>query len=129
MATIELQNDGVFRPGETLRGRVRLDDGQPSPGLELHLLWMTRGRGTEQVEVVAVRDLHDLDFSFDLPPGPPSFSGSLVGVVWAVELVDGDGESLALREFILSPTGRELRLGRIEDPLHLAGRKAWKKRL
>lgn len=128
-AKIELENDGVFRPGGTLCGRVRLPAGTPSRGLELRLFWMTRGRGTEEVGVVAGGKLRGYDFSFELPPAPPSFSGSLVGVVWAVELVDEEGGALALAEFVMSPTGEELRLGEVPEPRHLEHRKWWKKHL
>lgn len=129
MTTIELENDGVFRPGETLRGRVVLAEGVPSRGLELRLFWMTRGRGTEEVGVVGIAPLRDFGFTFDLPAAPPSFSGALVGIVWAVELVDGDGEGLAMAEFVMAPDGEALRLGEVPEPKHLERRKWWKKHL
>lgn len=127
MTTIELENEGVCRPGETLRGRVKLAEGVASPGLELRVFWMTRGRGTEEVGVVESRELRDYEFAIELPDAPWSFSGALVGVVWAIELVDPDGEALAMAEFIMAPEGKELRLRKIPDPAHQERRK-WMKR-
>lgn len=129
MGTIELENNGVFAPGETLRGRVVLPPGTGTRGLELRLFWMTRGRGTEEVGVVSTHPMRDFDFAVPLPKSPPSFSGSLVGLVWAVELVDGEGEGLALAEFVLSSTGEPLQLGEVPEPVHLERKKWWKQHL
>lgn len=115
---IELQDGGTFRPGETLRGRVlNIPDG---PGTaELRLFWHTRGRGTEDLEVIGSKVLRSNDeFQFKLPLGPPSFSGNLVSVVWALELVDADGEAIDSCEFIMSPTGSVLLLGHVDEPRH-----------
>lgn len=129
MGTIKLQNKGVFAPGGMLRGRVVLPEGTGSRGLELRLFWATRGRGTEEVGVVAAEPLRDFDFAIQLPKVPPSFSGSLIGVEWAVELVDGEGESLALAEFVMSSTGQPLELGEVLEPVHLERKKWWKQHL
>lgn len=73
--------------------------------------------------------MRNFEFALQLPKAPPSFSGSLVGIEGAVELVDGEGEALALKEFVLSATGQPLQLGEVLEPVHLERRKWWKQHL
>ncbi|BCX48273.1 hypothetical protein HAHE_21810 [Haloferula helveola] len=131
-AEIELDDGDAFRPGETMRGKVVVGQLEDSDGLEIRLFWATRGRGTEELKVVETRRLEakgpELPFEFELPFEPPSFSGSLISVVWALELVDSEGEACAHREFVMSPTGRELELGTVESPRHLGNKRRKKKR-
>ena len=82
-----------FRPGETIRGTVgwHLDD--DAEALEVRLFWHTRGKGTQDVDVVATKHLAQPEisgtraFEFDVPKGPYSFSGKLITLAWAIELV------------------------------------------
>ena len=105
-----------FRPGETVEGVAgwRLD-GLPD-SVELRLFWFTRGKGTEDVSVVnLVRfDSPGLEegrrFTFTLPLEPYSFSGQLVSLIWALELVVEPGEQSARVEIVVSPSGREILL-------------------
>jgi hypothetical protein len=109
-----------FRPGETVEGVA----GWRLPGLpdtiELRLFWFTRGKGTEDVRVVnLVRfDSPGLEegrrFTFTLPAEPFSFSGQLVSLIWALELVVEPGEQSARVEIVMSPSGREILLHKQE---------------
>jgi hypothetical protein len=80
--------------------------------LEARLCWYTRGKGTEDVQILAVERPHQITaageavFSFPLPEEPYSFSGKLISIIWAVELV-ADSKS-ALCEFVMGPDGREV---------------------
>jgi len=85
--------------------------------VELRLFWHTEGKGTRDVEVIetlsfSVPSRQDRrDFRFRLPDSPYSFSGKLVSVIWALELVllsSGETERL---EIVVSPTRTELALG------------------
>jgi len=119
-ATIELESEAL-EPGGVLRGRVRWQSPERPPPLELRLFWHTRGRGTEELEVVEARALSvspgvATSFDFALPARPWSFSGELVAVVWALELVDDRGEGVAEAEFTMAPGGRAPRLGKVEKP-------------
>lgn len=126
-ASIELdQEDGRLRPFDELSGSVRWDGEAPADGAELRLFWITAGRGTEESMVIARQPIGPGGgrFRFELPDAPYSFSGTLVSVRWALELVVDDDEVAAARDFILSPTGGELRLEEVEKP---PGRKGWKR--
>lgn len=81
--------------------------------LEARLFWYTRGKGTEDVWLVATRPLSPSvagreNIKFRLADAPYSFSGTLITLAWAVELVADD--EVARWEFTMSPTGAEIRL-------------------
>ncbi len=67
------------------------------------------------------------DFSFELPLGPYSFSGSLITLAWALELVAIPSSEIERVEFVVAPTPVELRLkslgrGPLGFSLRLGGR-------
>jgi hypothetical protein len=114
---IDLDDDRHwYLPGDTLSGRViwRLD--APADSVELRLFWHTAGKGTEDVEIVdsvhaeAADLIGERAFSFRLPLGPYSFSGTLISLAWALELVafpSGDTERVDL---VVAPTPVEVHL-------------------
>ena len=120
--SIELEDGKMsFRPGETLHGVASWLLEESVDTLEVRLLWFTRGKGTQDVEVVDRRtfrspalDGHDA-FSFDLPAGPYSFSGRLISLIWALELVTPKGANSYRVEFVLSPFESEIVLGSAEE--------------
>lgn len=86
--------------------------------LEARLFWFTRGKGDEDVGVVDTRVMSprmrgNERIKFKLPDAPYSFSGRLITLAWAVELVAGS-ES-ARWEFMLAPDGKEVVLDRQVD--------------
>lgn len=105
-----------YHPGETIEGVAgwRLD--QPSKSVELRLFWFTRGKGTEDVGVVNQLTFSDPQleegrkFTFTLPAEPWSFSGQLISLIWALELVVQPGNHSTRVEFTMSPSGREIQL-------------------
>jgi hypothetical protein len=108
----------TFKPGEPLSGHVTWRvEGQPASA-ELRLFWYTSGKGTQDVGVIdtmafaALRPDDRRDFTLPLPREPYSFSGTLISLVWAIELIVEPGEHVARQEFVLSSTGREVVLGR-----------------
>jgi hypothetical protein len=87
--------------------------------LEARLFWFTRGKGTEDVGVVATEQVPapgahgEHRVRFTLPEAPYSFSGRLISLIWAVELV---ADTTAARwEFVLAPEGREIVLPQLTD--------------
>lgn len=108
------ENRKGYRPGEQLAGAATWKLDRPAEALEIRLVWLTAGKGTPDARIV---ETHRIDrpaveavepFSFKLPAEPCSFSGQLITLTWAVEIVAlPDGEN-ARAEFILSPTGREI---------------------
>jgi len=105
-----------FHPGETVEGVAgwRLD--QPPKAVELRLFWFTRGKGTEDVGVINQLNFPEPQpeegrkFSFVLPAEPFSFSGQLISLIWALELVVEPGELSTRVELVMSPTGEEILL-------------------
>ena len=105
-----------FRPGEMIEGVAGWRLGQPPRNVELRLFWFTRGKGTEDVGVVNQLTFSDPQleegrkFNFTLPPEPWSFSGQLVSLIWALELVVQPGNHSTRVEIVVSPSGREIQL-------------------
>ena len=110
-----------YRPGETLGGVAswRLDE--PVDVLEIRLLWFTRGKGTQDVSVIDHREFRlpalsgHKEFTFNLPEGPYSFSGRLISLIWALELVTPKGKESTRVEFVVSPYETEIALGSAEE--------------
>jgi len=106
----------AFRPGETLAGETSWQFHQPPASVEVRLFWFTRGRGTEDVELIqsvsfeAPRQQDQRSFQFTLPDSPYSFSGKLISLIWAIEAVTKPGNDSARIEFIVSPTLAEILL-------------------
>jgi hypothetical protein len=116
---IRTSGDGTgFLPGEELAGEVSWKcDSDPGP-VELRLFWHTEGKGTRDVKVIetlsfSVPGRQDRrDFRFRLPDSPYSFSGKLISVIWALELVllsSGETERL---EIVVSPSRTEVALAK-----------------
>ncbi len=105
-----------FLPGETLSGRAfwRLED--DAEALEVRLFWYTSGKGTEDVEVVDSVRIEsagiagETSFSFPLPDGPYSFSGSLITLTWALELIALPEGATERVELVVAPTPVEVRV-------------------
>ncbi len=107
----------AFRPGEAVSGAAdwRLD--RDPERVEVRLFWYTEGKGTQDVGMVDRQSFErpgaqaSQGFRFQLPEGPYSFSGTLISLAWAIEVVaEPDGE-VARREITVSPTGTEVRIG------------------
>lgn len=120
MSRLSLDVDGGrsrFQPGDELVGHAAWSLGEPPDGVELRLFWYTAGKGTRDVEVVATERFDPpaaegrREFRLRLPAGPWSWSGTLVSIVWALELVvegAGRGEPQVERhELVVGPGGRE----------------------
>lgn len=117
MVEIELSSESArFEPGDQIDGQVRWDAPSPPEKLEIRLFWYTRGKGTQDAEVVERLDLRAATaqgrrpFRFRLPNQPYSFSGQFVSLVWALELVMEPPGETARVEFTMSPTGEEIKI-------------------
>ena len=103
-----------FQPGDEITGAAGWELEKAPESLEVRLLWFTRGKGTEDVAGVnTVRFEHPQaaearPFHFQLPPAPYSFSGKLISLLWAVELVALPKKQSARVEFVMAPEGREV---------------------
>jgi hypothetical protein len=113
--SIHIEDDRkAFLPGEFIRGAVRWQCPDYPKTAALRLFWYTQGRGTEDIllidEVAFDNPTPSAEesFEFKLPVGPYSFSGSLISLIWALELEVG--RDCIRTEFTLSPTGKEILL-------------------
>lgn len=120
---IELADDrSWFLPGGQLTGRAvwRLDEAPEA--VELRLFWHTSGKGTDDVEIVEVRRFEGQGphgegaFDVTLPLGPYSFSGSLITLAWALELVALPGGETERLDLVVAPTPVEVRLTSLDRP-------------
>jgi len=106
----------AFRPAEDLEGTVAWQLDEPAGAVELRLIWFTRGKGTVDVELVS-RERYEnppredeREFFFALPEAPYSFSGKLISLVWALEVVVERSKASERLEFVMAPEGREVLL-------------------
>lgn len=119
MNALRIDLDGDRRwylPGETVDGRVSWRLSESPEAVELRLFWYTSGKGSEDVEIVAtVRteaadSVGDRGFSMPLPPGPYSFSGSLITLAWALELLAPPTDEVERVDLVVAPTPVEVQL-------------------
>ena len=115
MSTLRIECRGeTHRPGDRIDGRVVWQMERPPESAELRLFWYTKGKATQDVQnvdssVFATPQAHDeRTFGFTLPAEPFSFSGKLISIVWALELIVEPGGHVERREFVMSATGREV---------------------
>lgn len=107
------------RPKDTLDIAAEWTLDKAPSAVEARLFWYTRGKGTEDVGIVARERIEspmaraDHRFRFHLPEAPYSFSGRLISLLWAVELVADD--EVARWEFTLTPDGEEILLEPVTD--------------
>ncbi|HEV7672136.1 MAG TPA: hypothetical protein VGS22_26765 [Thermoanaerobaculia bacterium] len=106
----------AFAPGEEIEAAAvwRLDELPKS--LEVRLFWFTEGKGDRDTELVLAESIEPSPSGhrtcrFRLPEiVPSSFSGKLVSLLWAIELVAEPGDRAGRVDLVVSPTGKELRL-------------------
>lgn len=119
MKTMTFELDGqrsAFKPGERVEGQASWELPEAPRSLEVRLFWTTSGRGDEDQGIVAVEPVPSpaasgwVRFSFLLPAGPCSFSGRLVSLGWALELVAPHEEMAASVPIVVGPEGREVRI-------------------
>lgn len=103
------QGSRWFKPGETIRGTAEWHLDDDADAIDVRLFWHTSGKGTQDVEVVAA---HRFDlparhghggFRFRVPRGPYSFSGRLITLSWAIELVVDPGGQTERLDLLIGP--------------------------
>lgn len=110
------ENRAAFEPGEIVEGAVRWELEEAPLSAELHLKWYTRGKGTQDFEIVERVELEapaagDVrTFSFRAPESPYSFSGKLISLLWCVELVIMPGSRTHRSVIVIAPERREVLL-------------------
>lgn len=118
MTRLSIETTGrklAFRPGEACEGSVSWELDEPPESVELRLFWYSEGKEEQDVEVVASQSFElaprgEGSFRFEIPAGPLSFTGALIKLAWALELVVEPGEETARLPILVSTVGREIRL-------------------
>jgi hypothetical protein len=111
-------NRTAFRPGEEIVGAAGWQLDRPPKSVEVRLFWYTCGKGTQDVGVVDTVRFEQPQreearpFRFIAPAEPYSFTGKLITLVWALELVVKPGDESARLELTISPTGQPIVLHR-----------------
>ena len=94
-----------FKPGGLIEGLAEWHLDGEVDAIEVRLFWYTNGKGTQDVGIVRVLRTDSPNtsghkqFSIRAPEGPYSFSGKLITLAWAIELValpSGETERLDL---------------------------------
>jgi hypothetical protein len=105
-----------FLPGDEVVAAAYWKLDHPPRTAEARLFWFTRGKGTQDVNVVQTIRFENPQpeearpARFQLPDAPYSFSGKLISLVWALELVVEPGGESKRVELTVSPTGEEIDL-------------------
>ena len=117
MGTLRIETRGgktAFAPRDEIAGTAVWSLDQPPSAVQLRLFWFTKGKGTQDVGIVASLPFEGAgreerrEFRFELPEAPYSFSGTLVSVLWAIELVAEPSGETARFEFTMGPGGKEV---------------------
>ena len=121
---IDLLNEkGAYSPGDLIEGVVSWNLSDRPKAVKLHLLFFTRGKGDQDV---IVADTIEYDsppavgvekFTFASPPGPYTFSGKLISLIWALELETVKPDDAFRREITIAPGAQEILLSRISNPV------------
>lgn len=114
----------TFTPAESIAVDVQWELADEPETLELRLVWNTSGKGDADIGVEHTVSLDAPGLSgsrrldVELPAAPYSFSGKLVSLIWALELVAKPSEESCRTEITIAPGQREVLLHRepIEQP-------------
>lgn len=124
MSTLKIgtyENKTQYRPGDEVAGRALWMLDEPPKAVEVRLFWYTEGKGTQDVELIdsvrfdAPSERDQKDFRFTLPDEPYSFSGKLISLIWALELVALPSDDTERLPITVSPTGHEIFLHKGEE--------------
>ncbi len=105
-----------FEPGSEVEVYLDWDLDQEAEAVELRLVWNTAGKGDTDVEVVDTQRFEYPSLresrraTVVLPASPYSFSGTLVSLIWAFELIAMPEMISARQEIVIAPGGTEVQL-------------------
>lgn len=105
-----------FEPQEEIDLDLSWELDEAPDSLELRLVWNTAGKGTTDLGVVHTIPVTSTDSAgrhpvrVTLPAAPYSFSGQLISLIWAFELVAFPSKASTRREITIGPGGHEVLL-------------------
>jgi hypothetical protein len=108
----------AFEPGEQLNLKVEWELDEDAESVELRAVWRTMGKGdadigvahTVQFDLPSRRETRQA--SFELPRAPHSFSGKLISLVWALELIALPSEDFGRLDITIAPQSEEIALNK-----------------
>ena len=113
-----------FLPGEEVEVDLAWEFDEAPEAVELRLVWNTAGKGTTDVRVVQTERFDEPSprdrrrKTLTLPRSPYSFSGKLVSIVWALELVALPSEDSERLEIVIGPDAQEVQhADSLEEPV------------
>jgi hypothetical protein len=115
-------NSDSFYAGAEIEVYLSWSLAEDPEAVELRLAWNTSGKGDQDLKVVKTvrfdspQAREQRTVPLTLPWGPYSFSGKLISLIWAFELVALPNKESTRREFTLSHTGEEVLLGTDGQP-------------
>lgn len=125
-----LENDAHFLPGARIQGSVGGSTTHTPPDEELavRLIWYTSGKGTRDFAIVDERRLQlgeattiDFKFEFIAPRRPLSFSGQLISLQWAIEVVGLPSKRSTRSDIMLAHGPSEIRLLSVAQEMKARG--------
>lgn len=122
MSRIELETDrAAYRSGEPIRVALRWTLDERPQSLLVNLLWYTQGKGDEDVTIVSGEAIENpgtsgsREIAFTAPAHPPSFSGKLISLSWAIEALTEPADAVERCEIVIAPEAAEILLGDAAD--------------
>lgn len=119
MSRLSIETSGgstTFDPGAEIDVFLEWDLEEEPEAVELRLVWNTSGKGDTDLEVARTERFEwpsrsgSRRTTVTLPREPYSFSGKLISLIWALELIALPGEASTRREITIAPGGREVRM-------------------
>lgn len=116
MIIVSISKDPAsFAPGDSIEGTVEWTElNNKTNRLEIRLIWYTVGKGDVDVGIIdTIKHESPMaegseQFSFTAPTRPHSFSGKLISLIWAVEVVEFPSRDGVKETILLSPNGEEI---------------------
>ncbi len=110
----------AFEPGESIPLTVEWTLNPGETAVEMRLVWQTSGKGGTDGEVAntwrfdnpALRESRVVEI--ELPNSPYSFSGKLVSLRWAFELISQPSEESTRIDLTIAPGRREVILHAVQ---------------
>lgn len=113
---IHLDDRTAFEPGETIPVLIDWSLRDQPDAIELRAVWNTAGKGTTDIGIEQTLRIDSPNLSdsrrvsFQLPAAPYSFSGTLISLVWALELVALPSGESCRQEITIAPDSSEIEL-------------------
>ena len=106
----------AFEPGELMHFSVQWQGSKTPERAEARLVWYTEGKGDRDLSVLSKQRLaspqpqDSREITFEAPAAPHSFSGRLITLQWAIEVLHDGGKESARLDLVIAPDRREIDL-------------------